>query len=313
VFRKIRKIQDRMEGILAYLGEHAADTANPKSVDALLADAYQWFYQSGRYDFKADGEEGRFNYDLCTLKLFDVLLEGESVVAANVRIRNERAEAHRRAPHVLGTYATDSDVSVSPFFDESFKRIPSPLRGQVVERLKELAKTTNRPATSVQNHIKRSCKLKHGIPNVEVAPGVKLVIEFETVGVCFLGFLIAGTERRREGLLVQENSAPPMMKLVWLASCLVLLFTLVYVPYEVVLIGKGDNLRVFNGYDFVWSTPDISKICDWHTDETSTEPYHANRQCYSQVSLPRVLLGALAGFVPFFVTTLLMGVFGRRR
>src|SRR5690606_14237170 len=91
---------------------------------------------------------------------------------------------------------TDSNVSVSPFFDESFKLIPLSLQRQVVEKLKELARTTDRPATTVQNYIKRSSKLKNEIPTIEVAPGVKLAVEFETVGVCFLGFLIAGTERR---------------------------------------------------------------------------------------------------------------------
>src|SRR5690606_30153719 len=103
-------------------------------------------YQSGRHDFKADGEENRFNYDLCTLESFDVLLNGKSVVSENILIRSERAR--ESSPNMLVTYATDSNVSVSPFFDESFKLIPLSLQRQVVEKLKELARTTDRPATT---------------------------------------------------------------------------------------------------------------------------------------------------------------------
>ena len=235
-----------------------------------------------------------------------MLLDGKSVVAENVRILSERAEAYKRAPRVFSTYATDSDVSVSPFFDESFMLIPPALQRQVVKRLKELAKTTDQPATSVQNHIKRACKLKNGIPCLEVASGINLAVEFEAVGVCFLGFLIAEKEYRQEGALVMRSSMPATLKLLWLMCFIVLLFALLYVPYDVVLIREGDNLRVFSGYDFIWAKPDISEVCDWHTNRTSSQPYYFNRRCYSQVSLPRAMLGVLAGLTPFLIATLVV-------
>lgn len=201
MFTKIRKAQDRAREILSYLGEQRA-----------LAQAYRWFLQSGRDDFAADGEKDRFNYDLTTLKLFDVLLEGGSIVAANIRTREQRKEHFRKSPHVFGTYPVDSNVSISPFFDESFLDVPRSLRGTVVDKLKELAKTTNQPATLVQKKLKKICKLKHGIPCIEVAPGLSLVVEFETVGVCFMGFLASDHVRQWQEPTKKKLPVGPSVK-----------------------------------------------------------------------------------------------------
>lgn len=301
---RVQGVEERIERIFSYLRECSTDSSIERP-DELMLEAYRWFYQSARYDFKSQGEDDRFNYDLCTLDSFDVLLRGQRVLADNIRIRQARSSDYKKNPHIFGTPATDSAISISPYFDESFEQIPRPFHAQVVSKLKELARTTDRPATAVQREIKRLCKVVNGVPSIEVAPGVRLVTEFETVGVCFLGFLLVSDQRNSVNSQRRSYSSSSPPKVAVFFSSLILVVALVYVPYDVVLVQRGDNVRVFNGYDFVWSAPTITEVCDAHIGKKSFEPYWVHDRCYSQISSSRATLSVLAGLVPLLLVALL--------
>jgi hypothetical protein len=308
--RGAKKFEDRMVLIMAEL----ARQDDPQS--RLLENAYRWFYETGRYDFKAKFDEDHFDYSLDSYKLFDALLMGKGVVEANTEAKEERAAYHRRNPGVLSMRISDSDVSVSPTFDEMFQAIPAAYRSQVVENLKSLAALTNGgPGTGLKKIQKKLRRAGH-FSVVQVAPGIDLVVEMETVGVCFMGFWFA-TLARAPLAQVKESEGiwPKIIYAVWAVSLVALMAALVFVPHDVVLVSKGDNLRAFSGYDFVWSKPDISRVCDWYTNVESKkgEEYWLHRNCYSQIDTSRVLLSSGAAFAFFLVASLLGWTILRRR
>jgi|GEM_PF-5491202 len=270
---------------------HGSDPA--KSSAALLADAYQWYYKSGKHTFDAYGKNNLDNR-LESLEVLDALLEDDpdAIFAANeaLEIRNAPPKGQ-----LAGYRHSDSNITIAPGFGRSFQLIHEPSRRLVVEKLKEFAKLTSDGQSDRQKQIKSKASFRHGMITLPTAPGILLCIEFEDVmHTAFLGFLVPGTYRPLDGQSGPGRSGSSgsntIAKIAFAASLLLLIATMIYVPYDAVMRGKGAAMQVFNSYGFVWADPDLNKVCSWYLGVELDGFTRAARGCYAVVAIPRLML-----------------------
>lgn len=288
---KVSSIEKRFGKIASYLETQEGNAENDPS--RLLAEAYQWFYSTGRHDRETPHPDDWAVYHLANHNSFDAILTGHSVLIFNEiqwARRRKETEALQAAGKERMLGPPSSRVSISPTFDALYAMVPKRLQGQVAERLKSLALST-----TAHDKFKKHIKIKDNMPCVEVAPGVDLVAEMEgSIGVCFLGFRFSAYKRP---IAQNVTAASKVVVGAFALSLGLLMASLIVVPYDVVLTGKGPRLQVFAGYTPVWSSPDIQKACEWYLDEDLDKGGVAYRNCYSRISLPRAVLGSGAALV----------------
>lgn len=187
MFRKPSHLSDRLPNILDRLGR-MADGIDPMGCSAaMLADAYQWFYRSGKHSFDA---YGKFNFEnnLESYRTLDALLEDgrDAIFEANDALVAKNAPPKGQ---LAGFRINDSNICVSPSFVDSFKLIPATSQRVVVEKLKEFAELTGDGHRDKE--IKSKAIFENGLISLPIAPGISLYVEFEAVSrVAFLGFLV---------------------------------------------------------------------------------------------------------------------------
>lgn len=285
---KIQSLEKRLGKVLGYL--EAQQGKGEDDPHKLLADAYRWFFSTSRHDPDAPIPGDWAEYHLANYESFDAILTGHTVHTFNeiqwVRQRLAREEEKRQGREVLGTPA--SRVSISPQFDAMYAQVPKHLQGQVAEKLKSLSLSTRH-----QDRFKKLLSFRNNVPRIEVAPGVELVAELEgRSGVCFLGFRFQALQRP-----IAFSGHWHKTVVAGLAISLGLLVTsLLFVPYDVVMMGNGPRLQVFEGYTPVWSNPEIHRICGRYLEE-KLDPGTVFRNCYSSISLPRAALSSGAALV----------------
>lgn len=285
----VPSIEKRFGKITSYLESQEGNSEDDPS--RLLAQAYQWFYSTGRYHPNTPRPEDWAVYHLANLDSFDAILTGHTVLQFNeiqwVRHRRALEKEKTQGRVVLGQPA--SRVSISPQFDDLYAQVPKHLQEQVAGKLKALALETRS-----QDRFTKLLTVNGGLPSIEVASGVELIAELEDgVGVCFLGFRFRAVERP----VASGRTWMSKILMVVLGLGVVLLLTsLLVVPYDVVMMGNGPRLQVFEGYTPVWSNPDIHRICGEYLEE-KLDPGSAFRNCYSSISLPRAALSSGAALV----------------
>jgi len=293
VLRKPPHLVKRLPEILDRLARMSVGIDPEECSAAMLIDAFQWFYKSGKHTF--DGY-GKFNFEnnLESFEVLDALLEDDpdATFQANKVLQAKYAPPVGR---LAGYRSNDSNICISPNFADSFKLIPTTSKQLVVEKLKELAKLTSDDHSDRQKRIKSKATLTNGLVTLPVGPGIHLCIEFEDVlTTAFLGFLVPGTYRPMSGGLVSSNSGGiwlnTLAKAAFALSLLALIGAMLYVPYDVVLTGKGPTLHVFNGFDFAWANPDLNAQCAWYAHQSLEVPTIATRYCYSALALPRMAM-----------------------
>ncbi len=296
---RVPSIEKRLGKITSYLESQEGNSENDPS--RLLAEAYQWFYSTGRYHHETPRPDDWAVYHLANHNSFDAILTGHTVLQFNeiqwVRQRRAFEEEKAQGRVVLGQPA--SRVSISPQFDDLYAQVPKHLQEQVAENLKALALDTRH-----QDRFVKHLRISRGLPCIEVASGVELVAELEgRIGICFLGFRFRAFQRP----IAFRGHWQSKAMIAGLAIALGLLITsLLIVPYDVVMMGNGPRLQVFEGYTPVWSNPDIHRICGEYLEER-LDPGSAFRNCYSSISLPRAALSSGAALV------LVLSLLGLRR
>lgn len=293
MIREPKNLSDRLPEILERLGlmSHGFE-AEPCSA-ALLADAYRWYYASGKHTYGSDGKDYHSN-NLESFEVLDALLndDPQAIFDANEALRARNAPPKGQ---LAGFRLNDSNISVSPRFGESFHLIPDALQGLVVEKLKEIARQTADGERKGWKRVRSDARCSSGMVTLLIRPGIHLCVEFDYVSkLTFMGFLVPGTYRPLEGQsgIVRSGSSVvrAIAKLAFVASLLLLTATMIYVPYDAVMRGKGAAMQVFNSYGFVWADPDLNKVCSWYLEVELEGFTRAARGCYAVVAIPRLML-----------------------
>lgn len=293
VIRKPKHISERLPEILDGLEEmaHGFDPANGSA--ALLADAYQWYYESGKHTFDAYGK-GNHDNVLESLDVLDSLLDDDPDAIFDA---NEALQVRNAPPkgQLAGFRLNDSNITISPNFGKSFQLIPETSRRLVVEKLKEFAKVTADGQGDRQKQVRSMASSQFGMITLQAGPGILLCIELEDVmHTAFLGFLVPGTYRPLDANsnagLSASSGMNTIAKIAFALSFLLLISTMIYVPYDAVMKGNGAAMQVFNSYDFVWANPNLNKVCSWYLDVTLDGFTRAARGCYAIVAIARLVM-----------------------